>query len=120
MRMGTFLLGGLMGAAAVVYLNRTSRSMMFSSFTQAGESVDRMMNKAKSTMKTMPNPMNQTTTASHTSGSSNITNTTSSDRGQLKEIINEDPKLKSTYNEILVESNLPANQNKPSSSYRTQ
>ena len=97
MRMGTFLVGGLMGAAAVVYLNRTRKSMMFSSFTQAGESVDRMMNKAKSTMKTMP-----------------------SDREQVKEIINEDPKLKSTYNEILAESNLPANQSKPSSSYRTQ
>jgi uncharacterized membrane protein len=40
MRIGTFLLGGIAGAAAVIYLNRNAKSMMFSAFNSSNTSAD--------------------------------------------------------------------------------
>lgn len=40
MRMGTFMLGGIVGAAAVIYLNRNARSMMYSAFNSSNTSAD--------------------------------------------------------------------------------
>jgi hypothetical protein len=40
MRIGTFLLGGIAGAAAVIYFNRNAKSMMFSAFNSSNTSAD--------------------------------------------------------------------------------
>jgi hypothetical protein len=40
MRIGTFMLGGIVGAAAVIYLNRNAKSMMFSAFNSSSTSAD--------------------------------------------------------------------------------
>jgi hypothetical protein len=39
MKMGTFLMGGIAGAAAVMYFNRKAKSMMFSGFSSSNASV---------------------------------------------------------------------------------
>jgi hypothetical protein len=49
MRVGAFLLGGIAGAAAVIYLNRITKSMIFSAFSSSNDSMGKMMNKAKNT-----------------------------------------------------------------------
>jgi hypothetical protein len=40
MRIGTFLLGGVAGAAAVIYFNRNAKSMMFSAFNSSNTSAN--------------------------------------------------------------------------------
>ncbi len=47
MKIGTFLLGGIAGAAAVIYLNRKSKSMLFSAFSSSSESMGKVVDKAK-------------------------------------------------------------------------
>jgi hypothetical protein len=47
MRVGTFLLGGIAGAAAVIYLNRNAKSMMFSAFNSLNTSADTSWKQGK-------------------------------------------------------------------------
>jgi uncharacterized membrane protein len=60
MRIGTFLLGGIAGAAAVVYLNRKTKSMMFSAFNSSNDSMGKMMNKAQNTFSNQASQANST------------------------------------------------------------
>jgi uncharacterized membrane protein len=64
MRIGTFLLGGIAGAAAVVYLNRKTKSMMFSAFNSSNDSMGKMMNKAQNTFSNQASPAAGTAQAS--------------------------------------------------------
>ncbi|UJF31167.1 hypothetical protein [Paenibacillus hexagrammi] len=102
MRIGTFLLGGLAGAAAVIYLNRKSKSMMLSAFSSSSESMGKVMDKAKDTFTNKSfkdNHYKDTVSKSYTSTS---TNTTSSHGlNDVEKIVKEDPSLKATVNEIL-------------------
>jgi hypothetical protein len=66
MRMGTFLLGGIVGAIAVVYFNRNN-SMLMSNISQAGQSVGNMMNKARNTISNT-DMMTSSSNNSRTSG----------------------------------------------------
>jgi hypothetical protein len=53
MRVGTFLLGGIAGAAAVIYFNRNAKSMMFSAFNSMNTSADTSwMNRSQQQGKT--------------------------------------------------------------------
>jgi hypothetical protein len=131
MRMGTFLFGGLLGAFAVVYINRNNQ-MMMSNMANAGQTVGNMVNKAKSKLSNMNmdmgfttsnNKMNTNTqptnttaqpssnttaqqTSNSTSQSSSNKNTASNKNPELskvEQIVNQDPNLKNKVDEILAE-----------------
>ncbi len=84
MRMSSFLMGGIVGAAAVMYFSRNNRPMLFSAFNQAAEKAGRFMNAS-------------------TSIASTDKNSSKSDESQIKNIVQSDPELKDTVNEILSE-----------------
>ncbi|MEW9699024.1 hypothetical protein [Paenibacillus sp. SI8] len=101
MKIGTFLLGGIAGAAAVIYLNRKSKSMMLSAFSSSSESVGKVMDKArdKFVSKTFKDSSIDSSAKSYSSASSGSAGGLS----QVEKIVKEDPGLKSTVNEILQE-----------------
>ncbi len=88
MRLGTFLLGGVAGAAAVIYLNRKSKSMLFSAFSSSSDTMGKAMNKAKDTM-----------TGAFNAASFN--KQSKDNLGQVENIVKSDPALKQTVDEIL-------------------
>jgi Na+-transporting NADH:ubiquinone oxidoreductase subunit NqrC len=94
MKIGTFLLGGIAGAAAVVYLNRKSKSMLFSAFSSSSESVGKAVDKAKNTF------VNKSFTDSM---AKNFSNSSANNLNQVEKIVKEDPNLKVTVSEILQE-----------------
>ncbi|GFZ89502.1 hypothetical protein GCM10008018_39570 [Paenibacillus marchantiophytorum] len=96
MKIGTFLLGGIAGAAAVVYLNRKSKSMLFSAFSSSSESMGKVVDKAKDSFSNRT--FNSTSTAPKS-----FTSTGANGLSQVENIVKEDPSLKSTVNEILNE-----------------
>jgi gas vesicle protein len=111
MRMGTFLLGGIVGACAVVYMNRKN-GMMLSNFTNAGQSIGNMVNKAKSKFSNMDMDTNSNNTnANSINGHSNR----DEGLGKVEEIVKKDPNLKNKVDEIMAENNNPN-----TSSFRVQ
>ncbi|MFD0694867.1 hypothetical protein ACFQZT_12245 [Paenibacillus sp. GCM10027628] len=94
MKIGTFLLGGIAGAAAVIYLNRKSKSLMLSAFSSSSESMGKVMDRAKD--KFVSKTFKDSTAKNFSSTSSNNLN-------QVEKIVKEDPHLKATVNEILQE-----------------
>lgn len=115
MKLGSFLLGGLVGAAAVVYLNNKSKSMLFSALS-SNQSVGNMMDKAKDRFNGASD-----SSASHAfDGKSNNKSASSSSNsfkkedafssssnglGKVEEIIKQDPKLNETVQEIIAQNN---------------
>jgi hypothetical protein len=99
MKVGTFLLGGIAGAAAVIYLNRKSKSMMMSAFSSSSESMGKVMDKAKDTLgsKSFKDSFKDATSKSYSNTNSN----SSSSLNQVEKIVKEEPSLKATVNEIL-------------------
>jgi Sec-independent protein translocase protein TatA len=99
MRMGTFLLGGIVGVLAVTYLNRNS-GMMMANLANAGQSVGSMVTKAKSKLSNMNMDMSN-------SDDKNDYRTDNSNQhaefSRVKEILNKDPELKSKVDEILAD-----------------
>jgi len=92
MRIGTFLLGGVVGAAAVVYLNRkTGGSLLMSAFSSSGESVGKTVGKTKETFSGK----------SFTDLSAKSFKTSGSGLDKVEDIVKDDPSLKQTVNEIL-------------------
>jgi hypothetical protein len=120
MRMGTFLLGGIVGAVAVVYFNRNN-SMLMTNISEAGQTVGNMVNRARNTMSNMDmmtsssnQGMNSTARGTNTStsgmnaNSSNQNansgmNTASENLSKVEEIVKKDPNLKNKVDEILKE-----------------
>jgi gas vesicle protein len=121
--MGTFLLGGIVGAVAVVYFNRNS-GMMMSNISQAGQTVGNLVNKARNSISNMDmgmmssnKAMNSTTNGASTgtsgmntapSGSNanygiSTTSAMESDLSKVEAIVNKDPDLKNKVDEILKE-----------------
>ncbi|MGO4273754.1 hypothetical protein AB4Z22_28640 [Paenibacillus sp. TAF58] len=94
MKIGTFLLGGIAGAAAVIYLNRKSKSLLFSAFSSSSESMGKVVDKAKDSLvnKSFGNSAAKNFSTSNTNG-----------LNQVEKIVKEDPHLKSTVNEIMRE-----------------
>jgi hypothetical protein len=101
MRMGTFLLGGIVGALAVTYINRNNG--MMANLANAGQSVGGMVNKAKSKLSNMN--MNNWDMSNNDNKSDYKTDKSNqhAEFSRVKEIVNEDPHLKSKVNEILVD-----------------
>ncbi|TXK76563.1 hypothetical protein [Paenibacillus sp. N3.4] len=92
MKIGTFLLGGIAGAAAVVYLNRKSKSMLFSAFSSSSESMGKVVDKARDSLVSK---------SFKESTAKNTSQTSSNNLNQVEKIVKEDPQLKATVNEIL-------------------
>jgi hypothetical protein len=110
MRMGMFLLGGIVGAVAVVYMNRNN-GMSMSNLANAGQSVGNMVNKAKSNFSNMSSNMGMNSNRSNpTTDQSNEY----ADLSTVEHIVKKDPELKNTVDEIL------ADDKKSSSTYRMQ
>lgn len=110
MRLGTFVLGGILGAAAVVYLSdRKNRSMKFSALTSPIDSLGKMMggkmDRAMNNFADQTKPM-KAATSGFTSNAVAATASTAGANGleQVEKIVSEDPQLKQTVNEILSES----------------
>ncbi|TDF99317.1 hypothetical protein [Paenibacillus piri] len=105
MKFGSFLLGGLVGAAAVVYFSKNS---MFFSALSSSQSAGKMMDKAKDRMTKATGKVtaSDTFTASKTESKSAADHSVHKDAavgglGKVQEIINQDPELKVTVQEIL-------------------
>ncbi|OCT12504.1 hypothetical protein A8709_32280 [Paenibacillus pectinilyticus] len=99
MKLGTFMLGGIAGAAAVIYLNRKSKSMLFSAFSSSSESMGKVVDKAKDSFsnKSFGDSMSR-----------NFSSTSSTGLNQVEKIVKEDPHLKATVNEILQDNKATA------------
>ncbi|UQZ81956.1 hypothetical protein SK3146_01113 [Paenibacillus konkukensis] len=108
MKIGSFLLGGLVGAAAVMYFNNKSKSMLFSAFSSNNQSLGQMTDKSKERRKDSVHEEKHkpaSAAASHDSGSSHEKDGSHSGStlSKVEEIISQDPELKSTVDEILAE-----------------
>lgn len=99
MKIGTFLLGGIAGAAAVVYLNRKSKSMLFSAFSSSSESMGKVVDKAKD--KFANKSFSDSPVRNFSSTSTNASANASGGLSQVEKIVKEDPHLSGTVNEIL-------------------
>jgi hypothetical protein len=116
MRIGTFLFGGLLGAFAVVYINRNN-GMMMSNLANAGQTVGDMVNKAKSKLSNMNMDMGFSTSNSKMHTNTRPTNSgvqstnsmaqskssSNPDLSKVEHIVNQDPNLKNKVDEILAE-----------------
>jgi hypothetical protein len=99
MRMGTFLLGGIVGVLAVTYLNRNN-GMMMGNLANAGQSVGNMVTKAKSKLSNMNmNKGNNDDKSDYQTDKSNQ----HAEFSRVKEILNKDPELKTKVDEILAD-----------------
>jgi hypothetical protein len=133
LRMTGIVVGGLLGAAATMYLNRSNRTFSFSGMSSAGQALDNMVEKARSRMmdpdkrsyygdnsgssgNVSSSPMSGSSghmSSSSVSGtSSNMGKSSSSTSGsgldRVESIVKEDPMLKSQVNSILSENRDPA------------
>jgi len=97
MRMG-FWMGGLIGAAAAIYLSR-NRGMLMTSM-QSGN-MGRVMNTAKSALQGAAMKAMDATLTRKMNASSQMDQ--AADMAKVEQIVNEDPALKQTVNEILSE-----------------
>jgi Sec-independent protein translocase protein TatA len=101
MRMGTFLLGGIVGALAVTYINRNN-GMMMANLANAGQSVGSMVNKAKSKLSNMNMNWDMRNNDDKSDYKTDVSNQ-HAEFSRVKEIVNEDPNLKTKVNEILAD-----------------
>ncbi|HEY0826754.1 MAG TPA: hypothetical protein VGE40_01545 [Bacilli bacterium] len=97
MRIGGFLFGSLVGAAAVVYFSRNNKPTMASSWSQAGDSINNLVDTAKNKMMNMSTKMQQ-----------NKQNPSQNQTGmeKVEDIVNQDPRVKHQVNEILQDNNV--------------
>ncbi|WP_438445575.1 hypothetical protein [Gorillibacterium sp. sgz5001074] len=94
MRMTTFLVGAAAGAAAVMYMNRTNKSVMMS-FSQMGDNLNKavdkaMMSMADRSMKPYREPEN------------------SQSLDKVEQLVNCDPQVRSEVDQILAENQMSA------------
>ncbi|MNI25928.1 hypothetical protein D3C73_796070 [compost metagenome] len=105
MRIGTFLLGGIAGAAAVIYLNRKSNSMLLSAFSSSSDSMNQVASNAKENWSEAVQSAKSSATSASTSSSKakSATGANKTDHlNQVQKYVKEDPSLKQTVNEILA------------------
>ncbi|PZE21973.1 hypothetical protein [Paenibacillus xerothermodurans] len=111
MRLGAFLFGGLLGAAAVIYLNNKNRSMILEMMSSNNQSLGGMMNKAQNNIADTMGNNNQTMTAgSSAAATDNIATTGKKNQKgasleRVEDIVRENPELKVTVGEILAKNN---------------
>jgi hypothetical protein len=115
MKMGTLLLGGVLGAWAAMYVTRNKRWMMLSNFANAGKQLEGMMGMGQGQDQNQKNSSERTSKqGSKSDGIAGIGNQThgsksaggNKDNGlsRVKDIIEEEPRLKVQVQEILAES----------------
>jgi gas vesicle protein len=124
LRMSGIVVGGLLGAAAAMYLSRSNKTFSFSGISSATQALDSMVEKARSKMMSPDKRSyygdNASASGSQTSTTSNMnmsgmsmsgmgaTNASSSSQAtgidQVESIVKQDPALKSQVNDILSES----------------
>ncbi|MBP1988921.1 hypothetical protein [Paenibacillus eucommiae] len=93
MRVGSFLLGGIAGVAAVFYLNRKMKTFMFSEFNSSSNSLGKMMNSNKESV------------SGKAASSSSAPGFSANKQSMTKEkSVKEEPDLQHVVNEILAES----------------
>ena len=95
MRIGGFILGGMLGALAVSYLNRNGKSMISSRLAQTGQSVGEMMNNAKTKMSGMK------TNSVHSTDSQDFN--ANEVLRRVEELVDQDPHVKQKVHEIITE-----------------
>lgn len=111
MRIGAFLLGGLAGAAAVVYLSGRNKSM-FGAALSSSDSVSQFMNMGTESSDTTSKTKSGTSEShSFQSGSKQAANKSQNvlnddlfkedGLNKVSDIVNQDPGLKAAVNEIL-------------------
>lgn len=128
MRFGAFFLGGIVGAAATIYLSNKNKNMMMSAFSSKNDSfsdfVDQTVDKAKKTfIEFIPENKSTSASASGTNGKSASASKSNMKAGKsddasldrVEDIVAKEPKLKSQVDEILSK-----NGEKPTSSYQLQ
>lgn len=93
MRTATFLLGTIVGAASVLYLNRNNKTIV-ASFSQLGDTMNKFMDRAM--INLADKNMNQ-------AGRRNTESL-----NDLEDLVNRDPQVRSEVNQILKQNNLPA------------
>ncbi|HZG75072.1 MAG TPA: hypothetical protein VEZ72_04370 [Paenibacillus sp.] len=126
--MSGIVVGGLLGAAAAMYLSRSNRTFSFSGISSATQALDSMVEKARSKMMSPDKRSYYGDNASASGGAQtgaapsgmnmagmsgmSATNATSSAPAtgldRVESIVKQDPALKSQVNEILSESRDPA------------
>jgi hypothetical protein len=72
LRMSGIVVGGLLGAAAAMYFNRSNRTFSFSGMSSAGQALDSMVEKARSRMMD-PDKRSYYGSNASQSGASNMT-----------------------------------------------
>ncbi len=92
MRIGGFLLGSLVGAAAVVYFSRNNKPTMAASWSQVGDSINNLVDTATNKIMNMRTNMMQ-----------NKQNPSQNSTGmeKVEDIVNQNPQVKQQVNEIL-------------------
>ncbi|MDQ1909450.1 hypothetical protein RAC89_02905 [Paenibacillus sp. GD4] len=128
MRLGAFFLGGIVGAAATIYLSNKNKNMMMSAFSSKNDSfsdlVDQTVDKAKKTfIEFIPENKSTSASASGTNSKSASASKSNMKAGKsdeagldrVEDIVAKEPKLKSQVDEILSK-----NGEKPTSSYQLQ
>jgi gas vesicle protein len=105
MRMGAFLFGGLIGAAAAMFMNRNNRPVMLTTLNKATETVNSMVDRARNQMVNMTNNASQTgkTAVDQTAqAAANYTKQadTQADLEKVEQMINQDPQVKQAVDEI--------------------
>ena len=101
MRIGTFLMGGIVGAIAVTYMNRNN-GMMMANLANAGQNVGSMVTKAKSKFSNTNMNMGNSENAENKSSYKMDNSSEHGDLSLVKEILNKDPELKTKVDEILA------------------
>jgi gas vesicle protein len=96
MKMGTLLIGGILGATAALYLTR-NRSMMISSLGQNLDNFQQNDNTMNKMSKTAMNVWNNMSSKMATSSSSN----SKADLKEVEDLLRKDPQAKAAVGEIL-------------------
>lgn len=103
MRIGTFLLGGLVGACAAVYLSNRAKPMLWSAIANS-TGLGNVMNQARSKMGQAASGFTGSQAASPASGSKPAPGSEQQQAGGLDKVqsmVNQDPQVKAQVNEIL-------------------
>lgn len=97
MRLTSFLVGGVVGAAAVMYMSRNNKHMMVS-FSQMGDNMTKLMDKF------MVNAAEKGMNSKAATKQDAVT--TGSGLDQVEDLLNQDPQVKTDVNEILAQNNV--------------
>ncbi|WP_166239298.1 hypothetical protein [Paenibacillus turpanensis] len=106
MRMGTLMLGGILGAAAVLYLQRGNRPMMMSMVSSAGNQLNKALGGAKK-MSQNSSEISSKYGNAQTKEAEQASSTQSSGNTSLvniESIVKNDPALQKEVSEILTDS----------------